>query len=60
MLIPNLTINRLKEFETKMDYKFANASLIWEQKVIANSNPRRSGDSNWINSNITTYVIDEY
>ena len=49
--------NRLREFETKMDHKFGNAPLIQEQQMIANPNPKTSGDSNW---NITTHVIDEY
>ena len=31
-----------------------------EQQVVINSNPGTSGDSNWINNNITTRVIDEY
>ena len=52
--------NRLKEFETKMEYKFGNTPSIQEQQVITNANPRINGDPNWINSNIMTRVIDEY
>ena len=51
---------RLKEFESKMDHKFGKAPPIQDQQDITNSNPRTSGDSNWINDNITTRVIDEY
>ena len=43
-----------------MKHKFGNASSMTEQQVVTNSNPGTNGDSNWINNNITTRVIDEY
>ena len=45
-----------KEFETKMNHKFGNASSlhIQEQQVVTISNLGTSDDSNWINCNITT------
>ena len=52
--------NRLKEFETEINHRFGNASSMTEQQVVTNSNPGTSGDSNWINNNITTHVIHEY
>ena len=52
--------NRFKKFETEMNHKLSNASSVWEQQVVTNSNPGTSRDSNWINNNITTRVIDEY
>ena len=52
--------NRLKEFETEIKHKFGNTSSMTEQQVVMNSNPETNGDSNWINNNITTRVIDEY
>ena len=52
--------NRLKEFETEMNHKFGIVSSMTEQQVVTNFNPGTSCDSNWVNNNITTRVIDEY
>ena len=51
---------RLKEFESKIDQKFGSAPPIQDQPVLTNLNPKTGGDSNWVNNNITTHVIDEY